>query len=389
MKKIFFIIAMAIVMALALVSCSRSDDPVQKREAAATKLLRRKHLIKIAVAGPWAQNRNLMLEGLDLACEQLNAEGGVLGAKIELVKVDDNGNLEGGGKAAYQIASDNQICAVIGHPFSAISLSNSLIYHYYGLLMFSPTSTGTNLTQQGLPYVFRNIPDNDAIGIEAAQFCERLNWNRVMIYYLNNSYGEGLANAFELQCGTNSVSVLDRASYENIYSLYDYSEVVKNWKSNYVFDAVFIAGSMPQIAEIVSVFRDNGITQPIIGGDTFDISTFFAFGDNSSEENVYCVSNFNIDAKNQKFMDFREAFIKKYGHDVDQHALQGYDALKVLVNAIGMAGSVKAKDIAQALRNARIWDEGAGPYAFDENGNIKQRILTVKKAGNGEFKAVN
>ena len=42
MKKIFFIIAMSIAMALALLSCSRSDDPVQKREAEATKLLRRK-----------------------------------------------------------------------------------------------------------------------------------------------------------------------------------------------------------------------------------------------------------------------------------------------------------------------------------------------------------
>lgn len=385
MKKVLCIAAMV----LALVSCSRSDNPIQKREIESTKLLRKKHKIKIAVAGPWAQNRNLMLEGIDLACEQLNEEGGVLGAQIEIIKYDDNGNLEGGGKAAYQIASDNQICAVIGHPFSAISLSNSLIYHYYGLLMFSPTSTGTELTQQGLPYVFRNIPDNDAIGIEAALFCKKSNWNRVIIYYLNNSYGEGLANVFELQCGSSSIVIQDRASYENVYGIYDYSDIAKNWKNNYVFDAVFIAGSMPQIAEIVSVFRDNGITQPIIGGDTFDISTFFTIGDNSSEENVYCVSNFNIDAKNQKFMDFREAFIKKYGHDVDQHALQGYDALKVLVNAIGMAGSVKAKDISQALRNARIWDEGAGPYAFDENGNIKQRILTVKKAGNGEFKAVN
>ena len=381
MKK-RLLIALILILAL-LASCAQSDNNEYKRNKATAHLLKKEHRIKIAAAGPWESNANLLMDGLKLALDEVNSSGGVLGAQVELVPVDDHNMLYTGGLAAYQIASDPQICAVIGHSYSALSISNSIIYHFYGLLMFSPYSTNPVLTKQGLPYVFRNIPDDDATARKAAQFCEKMGWRKVVIYYLNNAYGTGLANAFEIQSG----NVLDRVSYENSYSNAEHAAVAQTWLNNYEFDAVFIAGLWPNTSEIVSVFRENGINVPVIDGGEFDDPEFFKFPGTRNENNLYTVSPNNEYSEKPAFAAFKSAFRAKYGKEPDIAARQGYDALKVLTKAMDNAKSVRAADVAKAMRAER-WNEGAGPYRFDGNGDITNYTLYVKKAENGAFKVI-
>lgn len=379
-KRLLF--ALILILAL-LASCARSDNNDYKRNKATERLLKKEHRIKIAAAGPWESRYNLLKEGLDLALDEVNAAGGVLGAQVELIPFDDQNMLFTGGLAAYEVVSDPQICAVIGHSSSSISISNSLIYHFYGLLMFSPYSTNPTLTKQGLPYVFRNIPDDEATARKAAQFCEKMGWHRILVYYLNSTYGTGLANAFEIQSG----NVLDRVSYENSYTKATHAAVAQNWLDNYKFDAVFIAGLWPNTAEVVSAFRESGINVPIIDGGEFDDPAFFQTSGTINEENLYTVTPYNEKSEKPAFNAFKSAFRAKYGMEPDIAALQGYDALKVLAKAIGNAKSVRASDIAKALRAER-WNEGAGPYRFDDNGNIINYTLYVKKPHNKAFEVV-
>lgn len=381
MKK-RFLFALILILAL-LASCVRSDNNEYKRNKAAERLLKKEHRIKIAAAGPWESRYNLLKEGIDLALEEVNGAGGVLGAQIELIPFEDQNMLFTGGLTAYQLVSDPQICAVIGHSSSSISISNSLIYHFYGLLMFSPYSTNPLLTKQGLPYVFRNIPDDDATAHKAAQFCEKMGWNKILVYYLNSSYGTGLANAFEIQSG----NVLDRVSYETSYTKAAHTTVAQNWINNYEFDAIFLAGLWPNTADVVAAFREAGINVPIIDGGEFDDPAFFQTAGTRNEENIYTVSPYNENSEKPAYIAFKNAFRAKYGKEPDIAALQGYDALKVLTKAIGNAKSVKASDIAKALRAER-WNEGAGPYRFDENGNITNYTLHVKKPQNRAFKVI-
>ena len=379
-KRLLF--ALILILAL-LASCARSDNNDYKRNKATERLLKKEHRIKIAAAGPWESRYNLLKEGLDLALDEVNAAGGVLGAQVELIPFDDQNMLFAGGLAAYEVVSDPQICAVIGHSSSSISISNSLIYHFYGLLMFSPYSTNPTLTKQGLPYVFRNIPDDEATARKAAQFCEKMGWHRILVYYLNSTYGTGLANAFEIQSG----NVLDRVSYENSYTKATHAAVAQNWLDNYKFDAVFIAGLWPNTAEVVSAFRESGINVPIIDGGEFDDPAFFQTSGTINEENLYTVTPYNEKSEKPAFNAFKSAFRAKYGMEPDIAALQGYDALKVLAKAIGNAKSVRASDVAKALRAER-WNEGAGPYRFDDNGNIINYTLYVKKPHNKAFEVV-
>ena len=89
MKKIFLVLIAAMI---AFSSCSQKDTPAYKRNIATQKLLK-KHRIKIAVTGQWGTpNGNFIWHGAELAANEINEAGGILGAKIELLKFDDNKN---------------------------------------------------------------------------------------------------------------------------------------------------------------------------------------------------------------------------------------------------------------------------------------------------------
>lgn len=385
MKKIFLIL---LTVAIVFTSCTQKDTPAYKRNIATQKLLK-KHRIKIALTGDWSSpNGTFIWQGAQLAAGEINGADGVLGAKIELLKFDDNNKVSQGAEVAGKITDDEEICAVIGHYSSSVSLYNSVIYHYYGVLTLTPFSTNTKLTKQNFPYLFRNISGNDAIANEAVQLCKQKNCKRVMALYLNNAYCSDLVDSFEKRCGENSILVPDRISYEEVYNFNNYKEIAEKWKHDYSFDAVFIAGFLPQAAEIVSLFRSEGINVPVIGSIDFDSSDFFKTANNKTENNFYCISNFNPNSENEAFNAFQSAFKENYGKNPNWEAAQSYDAVKVLAKAIQKAGSVKVESIASALRTEEKWDECAGPYRFNENGDIEKQLF-IKKSSNGEFKLLS
>ena len=363
------------------ISCARSDNPAQRRAEIAGN---NRGDIKIAITSPWSQNRNLLREGIELAAKEINSSGGLLGRRIALVPVDDENDVGVGQKAAYKIASDEEIVAVIGHSSSAISVPNSLLYHYYGILMLSPLSTNPRLTTQGFDKVFRNIPTDEIFGKEAANFCADKGWSKVLVYYLDNSYGESLANAFELQCNKVDLNVEDRESYKADYGVSDYEELASFWKRNYEFDAVYMAGIMPQAGEIISVFRQIGIDVPIIGGDAFDHPLLLKTAGKYSND-VYAVTIYDAQSEWKPFKLFKKDFLDAYGKPADQAALQGYDALEVLAAGIKAAGSTVPAKIAAGLRSIDRWEGPAGPYRFDENGDVVGKGVVVKKMDDGHF----
>ena len=155
-----------ILFVIPLVSCS-SDDPVKVRNSAVKKLYRH-GTVKVAVVNSLEQNPTEMWNAALLAQEKINEEK-IMKAKLELVKFDDGGTITAGTKTAYEIAADNDFCAVVGHGFSDISLPCSLIYQFYGLLNFNFISTVHELTERNNPYLVSNMPDDNDFGNEVAR----------------------------------------------------------------------------------------------------------------------------------------------------------------------------------------------------------------------------
>ena len=380
MKKIIKMITF-LLMAFSLISCM-DDDPVKARQSAVKRLY--KHgTAKIAIANSFEDNPTMMWEGALLAQEKING-GNFCPVKFELVKCEDGGTKISGTKKAYEIASDPEIFAVIGHGYSDISLPCSLIYQYYGILTFNFISTIHSLTDRKNPLIFSNMPNDYDFGDKIAEICEKNGYRRVLIYYLENTSGTSLSNAFEMSCNNRGIEVVERDSYDISTPAQTFDRMAKRWKNTFAFDALFLAGRMPSIKDIIFALRENEIDCPVLGADPFDDPLLVESLDESENGRIFSVSNYNPSSKNIQFNEFRNAFVEKYGKEPDQEALQVYDALFVLAKAINESWTTVPSELAEVLRR-ELWYEAAGPYTFHANGAIKDRELTKKVFKDGSF----
>lgn len=368
-----------------LSACSKGDSAAEKRSERAEKA---KNDIIIGAAGPWAEKRNLLEQGMNLAVDKINDSGGLLnGRKIKLRWGDDQRSVEQGLIVAQMFADDPDTVAVIGHSSSSISVPASIIYQYNGLVMLSPLSTSTRLTAQNYPLIFRNIPSDATFGVKAAEYCKAHGLERVMIYHVRDEFGQGQSNAFEMKAGELGLNIPDRASYDSSSTPAQIAQDMGYWKDSYDFDAIFLAGLMPKAAEVIIEIRKAGIDLPIVGGDALD-HPMLAEMAGESADNVYAASVFDVNAENINSVKFTKEFRSVYGKEPDIAAAQGYDAVNVLAHAITQAGSSSPDKIAAALHDLQNYQGLTGGYSFDEKGDVSGRKVIVKKMMNRRFEIV-
>ncbi|MBR0099856.1 MAG: hypothetical protein IJP90_09095 [Treponema sp.] len=104
-----------------------------------------------------------------------------------------------------------------------------------------------------------------------------------------------------------------------------------------MFDAIFLAGRMPLIQQVISIIRENGINCPIVGSDPFDDPLLTENLSAAENGKIFAVSNYDVESEHPRFKEFYSLFKEKFGYEPDQEALQVYDALLVLSTAIEKA----------------------------------------------------
>jgi branched-chain amino acid transport system substrate-binding protein len=374
----------AMVLVILLSACSSRDDK-QKR---AYRAARGKGDILVGAVAPWEsiKDKGMYWQGLEMALNEVNESGGALGRRIRIVREDDEGKVSKGRIVAQKFADNLDMVAVIGHYNSYISIPTSVVYEYYGLLMLSPTSTSPALTRrQGFKLVFRNIPTDAEVARQLADFATlQEGYRRLMIYYVKDAYGRGLANAFEKRAEEGGGYVVDRLSYDSTSDERYFRKNLTFWKNNFTFDAIFLAGVVPQAAEFISEARRLGITVPILGGDGLDSPQLWEVG-GIGVEGTIVGTYFHPDDPRGVVQRFVEAFGTKYGRRPDAWAAQGYDAVKLLAHVMEEAGTTVPHKMAETLRSTRNWPGVTGPHSFNENGDVMGKPIVIKVVRNRSF----
>jgi branched-chain amino acid transport system substrate-binding protein len=380
---------LAITAVVLLTSCFGTKDIPRERSHAAAQEGRN---IKIGLVWPFELYKDLVGEGVELAVEQINEAGGILGKKIELVVRDDEADINEGLRIAESFAEDPDIMAVIGHCNSYVSLAVALTYETGQLIMFSPASTNPELTQKGYQYVFRNVPTDDMIGRKAAELCAEKGYKSIIICYSGNAYGLGLANAFERRARGLELKIVDRSSF-NLGDAAEFEYILDKWEI-FNYDAIFFAGLIDAGTTFITKARERekagGLAQeplihPIVGGDGIDSIELLKLPEELSRE-VLIVTMYNPYSWRPEAVSFNQSYIKKYSHDPDSWGALGYDALNIIVEAMRRAGSVDPKKVAPEIKKIEDWKGVTGTHTFDDRGDVAQKTLVLKFISDGEFK---
>lgn len=340
--------------------------------------------IVIGAAWPFEDQNDLFSEGIDLALQEINSSGGVLGRKLSLVKEDDHSSVTLGMSIAQRFAENLDMVAVIAHRSSVVAVPASSIYAKAGLVMISPGATAPKLTQKQYKTVFRNIPSDQSIADRMARFARSAGYRNMAIFYADDEYGRGLANAFEDGAAANGIGIIDRMSfYEDATEL---KRVAAMWKTLHI-DAVFVADVMPSGAEFIKKLRETGLNVPILGGDGLDSERLIEIA-GSDAEGTIVPAIFNPDDPRKQTQQFVEKFKSRYQTVPGKWAAQGYDAVRLLAEAIRKSGSTAPSQIAEALRTLKDWPGAAGNLTFSQTGDVENQQVVMKIVRDGRFEYV-
>jgi len=150
------------------------------------------------LTGPLAPYGPAIANGAQLAVDQINALGGVLGRPLELVIKDTATSPDVGRDAAAKLIQIDGVVAIIGALSSGVTLAVSSVTAPAHIPQISPSSTSPAITElEDDDYVFRTCVSDALQGVVQAQLARNLGYKKISIIYVNNAYGKGLANVFK------------------------------------------------------------------------------------------------------------------------------------------------------------------------------------------------
>jgi len=322
--------------------------------------------------------------GTQLAVEEVNASGGVLGQKIELIYEDDQSKAGEPATVVKKLISRDRAVAVLGEVASSRSMEAAPICQLNKVPMISPSSTNVKLTEMG-DYIFRVCFTDEFQGKLLANFAKRtLKAAKVAIMTdVKSDYSVGLSRDFKGPFTSAGGGIVAEQTYNGGDK--DFKGQLTAIKAASP-DAIIVTGYYTDVGLIVKQAKQLGITVPLFGGDGWESSKLIEIG-GADVEGMYFSTHFSPEEKSAASENFVKKFQAKYREVPDAMAALGYDSAMVLFEAIKRAGTTEGPKLRDAIAATRDHQGITGKITLDEKRNAPKAavILTVK---DGKFKFV-
>jgi branched-chain amino acid transport system substrate-binding protein len=341
--------------------------------------------IKLGVAGP--HSGDLASYGIpsvkaaELVVKKINAKGGVMGKKVELMVEDDVCKPEIATNTATKLVSE-KADLVLGHICSGATKAALGIYKDAQKIAMSPSATNPALTQSGeYPNFYRTIASDDAQARLQVDFAlDTLKAEKVAVLHDKGDYGKGLAEFAKsfLEKDPRAEVVL----YEGVTpGAVDYSAVVQKIKQSGA-DAVIFGGYHPEASKIVTQMRKKKMKTTFLSDDGVKDDTFIKVAGKFAE-GVYATGPKDL-SSNPMYNEAVEEHRKAYGEDPGAFFPQAYAATLALLNAVDKAGSTDYDALRKALQTHDV-DTPVGQIRFDERGDATGVGFSVYQVQNGQY----
>jgi len=316
--------------------------------------------------------------GASFAVEELNAAGGLLGRKVELL-VEDTRSMPGeAATSAKKLLHRDHVVAMVSGTASSPALEVAPLCQAAGVPMVAATATNPRVTETG-DFIFRACFADPFQGTVLARFAQdRLHARRVAIVIANGSaYSVGLAKFFRERFITDGGEIVAEPKY---------SEGEKDFRAQLTAikaakpDAVFASGDYLESALLCVQARALGLTMPFFGGDTWDATALVELG-GKAVEGGYFTAHFSPEARDPAVQSFVARFEKRFGLKPDTGMSLGYDAVMLLADAIKRAGSTEGRAVRDALAATRDFAGVTGRITIDAQRNAAKSaaIFTVRR----------
>jgi branched-chain amino acid transport system substrate-binding protein len=322
-----------------------------------------------------------MKNGIELATEEWNAKGGVLGRQIELVVEDSQCEADPAVNAANKVVDQDGVKFILGELCSKASIPVSEIAEAKGVVQISGSSTNTSVTLNvdgsTKQYVYRTCFIDPFQGLVGAKFASDNLGAKTAFIMLDqgNDYVRGLAEAFEESFTELGGTVVGKETYTSQDT--DFSAILsKVAEANP--DVIFLPDYYPIVNLVGAQAKQMGVTAPMLGGDGWDSPDLSP----ASAAGGYFVNHYTSDSTAPIVVDFVTKFEAKYGAVPDAIAALAYDAANVMYAGIEAAGSDDPAAVTAAVEGLS-WEGVTGQITFDEFHNPIKGAVVMKVTDTG------
>ncbi|AFM43537.1 amino acid/amide ABC transporter substrate-binding protein, HAAT family [Desulfosporosinus acidiphilus SJ4] len=326
-----------------------------------------------------------VLNAVNLAFEDQNKKGGVLGKQIQFITADNKSDAGESTSAITKLITQDNVVAVLGAVTSSNTKAAVPVATDNKIPLITPTATNAEVTvnKDGSlnSWVFRSCFLDPFQGKVAANFV--LNTlkvkNAAVFIDQKDDYSKGLAAEFSKDIKAGGGTITDTENY--VGGDKDFKATLTRIKASNP-DVVFVPGYYNEVGLIVKQGRELGITVPFVGGDGWDSAKLPELAGAANLNNTYFVNHMWADDPATK--PFVEAYKAKYNTEPDALAALGYDAAEMLISAIKTAGSTNAEKIRTALENTKDFKGVTGVISVDPKTHNPVKSAVIIKMVDGK-----
>ncbi|MEI8294264.1 MAG: ABC transporter substrate-binding protein [bacterium] len=382
-----FSLVLFAVMLIALYGCKKPGEsvPPPAPEATPVAIPTPPPVINIGVflplKGLGQGSANEALNGLVMAAEEVNANGGVIGHMLRLIVRDTHAEPTRAEKAARDLVSEDKVVALIGG-LSAGSAEAAMAADEMKIPLLALGSTMPGIPSRE-PWIFRICQTDFHSGRVMAKFAATLGAKRALVLYdPADEFSKTLALAFGKQFKRKADTRIAGESFQT--GTGDFTQHLLTIKKKNP-DVVYLPLPANQAAPIIQKARELGLTMPFLGTANWDSLEFpLMVGD--SGNNTYFPGRFNPEGPSDAVQLFIEVYERKNGGFPSASAAMGYDALVVLADAIRRANTTEPEKLREALAGTREFPGLTGDITTDPELARTEKVPLLKlDAGKMKF----
>lgn len=319
---------------------------------------------------------------VELALKDIEAKGWVLGGrKIVVDFYDDKNDAKEAVNIANKIIGENKYSAVIGGFGSTASMAAAPLYEEAKIVNYSPTSSHQKFSSLG-DFIFRNTPTQQMETTQYAEYVyEKLGVRSVAVLYVNDDWGQNIADIFSARFEELGGKITDKQSYiPNQTS--DFSPMITTAKETNP-EAYFPVAYYQDSANILKQAKNLGfeaqmiLSSSVLKQELLDLAGEYA-------EGAFLMNAFAPTIDTEEFKRVMSAYTEKTGKQGDAFVMQTYDVVMQLATAIEQAGSADPIEMQKALAGMDAYPALAGSYGMNELGDAVRSLVPMRIEG-GQF----
>ncbi|MEV5707563.1 branched-chain amino acid ABC transporter substrate-binding protein [Actinoallomurus sp. NPDC052274] len=335
----------------------------------------------IPLSGSSADIGPYMKNGAQMAIDEINAKGGVLGRKLELRAEDDACDPKTAVAAANKLVAANVAVSVGGY-CSGATLPTLPVFDRRKIPMIIPAANSTELVDQKLKHVFFVNGTGDQQAVAAMTWMTKSGAKKVALLHDNTSYSKDIAvrTAAELdKPGGPDKATLDAVNPGES----DYSANVTNVLRKNP-DFIYWTGYYQEGGLILRQLRQAGYKGRFMVADGSVDAKLVKIAGGTAAEGAYATMTQTPDTI-QGAENWIATYKQKFGADPGPYSTQSYDAVRVAAEAIKKAGGTDGDKLATALEGINGLQLFSGPLKFTDRHTLTSGGFVILVVKNGKF----